>query len=468
MKLVEKARDRLRLRDFDMLTPESRSRERYKRIGLTAIASMGATGISLAVTVLSLPLTLHYLGAEQFGLWVTITSVTALLGFANLGLSNGLVNGVSEALGRNDQETASRYVSSAFYILSGITVLLGIVFAISYPFVPWPEVFNVASPAAAAVTGPAVAVLLTVTLIGLPLGVVPGIRAGLQEGFATSAWQAVGSVVSLLGLLTAMYVEADLPWLVLALGGAPVVASSLNGIALFRRRPQLIPRLNRATRNAAKHMMRLGLLFFILSIAGAVAYQTDNIVIAQLLGPEDVAQYAIPMRLFMIAPLFLSFALIPLWPAYGEAFARGDHVWIRRTFARSLAISATLGALLSAALLAFAVPILHAWVGNEINPSRSLLVALSVWALLNCLTGPIAMYLNAANVLGFQVACATTMMIANLAFSIALTHAIGISGPAWGSVIAQVVFVLFPSALYMRSRLRRLQPRLLSAERGLR
>ncbi len=44
-------------------------------------------------------------------------------------------------------------------------------------------------------------------------------------------------------------------------------------------------------------------MFFILAIAAAVAYQTDNIVIAGLLGPEEVTQYAVPMKLFMITPL---------------------------------------------------------------------------------------------------------------------------------------------------------------------
>ncbi len=417
---------------------------------------MSARGVGIATTLITLPLTVRYLGAEQYGLWVTITSVTALLGFANLGLSNGLVNGVSEAHGRNDREALRGYVSSAFYLLLGVMGILAISFAATYRFIPWPRVFNVASSDAAAVAGPAMAVFLALSLVSLPLGVVQSIQAGFQEGFVSSAWQGAGSVISLIGIVVAISLKADLPWLVLAFGVGPVVATLLNGVVLVRRRPWLVPRLKEATLPAIKRLMRLGLMFFILAIAAAVAYETDNIVIAQLLGPEQVAQYAIPMKLFMMTPLLLSFALAPLWPAYGEALARGDHAWVRRALTRSLAISATLGLTVSAALLVVAAPVIRVWAGSAIEPTTPLLLALAAWAAVNCLAGPIAMYLNGANALGIQAACASVMMVANLALSIALTRAVGVSGPAWGSVISQVLFVLLPCAFYARSTLRRL------------
>jgi O-antigen/teichoic acid export membrane protein len=454
--LVRRTRDRLRPQDLETLAPEARSWERYKRVGLTAAASMGARGVALATTFITVPLTLRYLGAEQYGLWATITSVTALLGFADFGLGNGLVNGVSEALGRDSQEAVRRYVSSVFYMLVLVMTVLGLAFAGIYGVVPWPQLFNVSSAEAASVAGPAMAVFLGITLVGLPLSAVQSVRAGLQEGFMSGVWQGVGSVVSLIALVAAILARARLPWLVLALGGGPIVAALLNGLALIRRRPWLFPHIRLATFPAVRHMMRLGLMFFVLAIAVAVAYQTDNIVIARVLGSAQVTQYAVPMKIFMVPPLIMSFALTPLWPAYGEALARGEITWVRRTFMRSLTISATLGALLSAVLLAFGTPILHAWAGKAVHPTAPLILALSAWALLQCITGPIAMYLNGANALGFQAVCATVMMVANLVLSIALTRAVGVSGPAWGSVIAQVVFVLGPCAAYVRLSLTRL------------
>ena len=47
------------------------------------------------------------------------------------------MNAVSEANGKDDRELATRYVSSAFFMLSGVSLLLLIIFAIVYPWVPW-------------------------------------------------------------------------------------------------------------------------------------------------------------------------------------------------------------------------------------------------------------------------------------------------------------------------------------------
>jgi O-antigen/teichoic acid export membrane protein len=75
---------------------------------------------------------------------------------------------------------------------------------------------------------------------------------------------------------------------------------------------------------------------------------------------------------------------------------------------------------------------------------------------MNTLNGPFAMLFNGANVVGFQAVCATLMAIANVAISILLVQRIGVSGAVYGSLIAQVIFVLIPGLWYMRRLLRRL------------
>lgn len=121
-----------RLKPFDVSTPEGRSKERYRRAGLTTLTSIAARGISLLTVLISVPLTIGYLGAERYGLWMTISSVIAMIGFLDFGLGNGLLNAVSEANGRDDREAAHRYVSSAFFMLLGVAALVLSFFMIAY------------------------------------------------------------------------------------------------------------------------------------------------------------------------------------------------------------------------------------------------------------------------------------------------------------------------------------------------
>src|SRR5262245_34846746 len=115
------------------------SRERYRRIALTTGTSVLAKGVGLLTMLISVPLTVHYLGAERFGLGMTVSSLIALLGFADFGMGNGLLNAISEAHGKNDTASAQKYVSSGFFMLAGMGVLTAAVFGMVYPFVPWPR-----------------------------------------------------------------------------------------------------------------------------------------------------------------------------------------------------------------------------------------------------------------------------------------------------------------------------------------
>ena len=55
-----------------------RSRDRYRRAGLTGGAGLVAKAIGVLASFILVPLTLGYLGAEQYGLWMTLQK-TAIL-----------------------------------------------------------------------------------------------------------------------------------------------------------------------------------------------------------------------------------------------------------------------------------------------------------------------------------------------------------------------------------------------------
>src|ERR1039457_1440859 len=133
----------IRFRPFDSYTAESRSKERYRRAFLTTLTSGFARCIGIATVFISVPLTLKYLGTERYGLWMAISSAIMILGFSDLGINNGLLNGIAQAHGKGDRELARRYVSSAFFSLTAVAILIGVIFAVVYRWIPWGSVFRV-------------------------------------------------------------------------------------------------------------------------------------------------------------------------------------------------------------------------------------------------------------------------------------------------------------------------------------
>jgi O-antigen/teichoic acid export membrane protein len=447
---LRKFTSNMRFSAFSSPTPEGRSKERYRRAILTSLASALSSVIGISASLISVPLTLHYLGIERYGLWMTISAVIAVLGFSDLGINNGLINGIAKAHGRDDRELARQYVSSAFFILVAVALILGAAFAIAYPWIRWSSLFRVRSAQAMSEVGPAVAVITGCFLINIPTGIVSRVQSGYQEGFIANLWSSLGSILCLVFLLLVIHIHGSLALLVLAMAGAPILALVLNGAVEFGiQRPWLFPSWRYVKPGVSKSLLRLGSLFLILQIDGAIAYSSDNIVLAAVLGPEAVSQYAVPAKLFSLVTLATSFLTVPLWPAYGEALARGDHHWIRRTLYRSLILSAGVSVILSVALVSFGTRIIYLWVGPSIQPSPLLLAGLGIWGVVCSISNGIAIFLNGLSVMRFQVIIASVGAFLNIAISIYLTRRIGIPGVIYGSILGQILVGFVPYYWYL-------------------
>jgi O-antigen/teichoic acid export membrane protein len=431
--------------------------QRNRRVMYTVAAAAGARAVSLLTVFISVPLTVKYLGPERYGMWTTMASVLALFSFADFGVGNGLLNAISGCHGRGDKTSARRYVASALALQGAIAVGVACVFAVAYPLTPWSRIFNVSDPLAVAEAGPASAVFFACFLASIPLSVVQRVQQGYQEGFIDSVWVAGGKIAGLAALLLVVTVRAGLPWLVFAVVGVPVIATALNGLVLFLvRKPFLRPRADDVRSFYAKRIMNAGFLFLIVQLASALAYSGDNLIIAHLIGPESVAEYAVTLQMFSFGPVLLSMFLTSLWPAYGEAMARGDSQWIRNTFRRSIGIGLAVNVPYALVLIFFGNTLLHAWVGPQITAPARLLIAFAIWTMMNSFNGSIAVLLNGLNIMRFQAISASLMTCVNLLLSIYLTQVIGISGVIWGSIIAQTFFVLIPSGIYVSRLMRRM------------
>jgi O-antigen/teichoic acid export membrane protein len=432
-----------------------RAGKRVRRVTATAAASALAALVQLGVGLLVVPLSLAYLGSEQYGLWMTVTSLTAMLAFADFGMGNGLLNAIASADGSDDGDRAAAATSSAVFLLTALGIVLALLFWISYPVVGWERLLNATKPALAPQARHIVAVTIMCAIASLPLGVSQRVQMGYQEGFLNGAWNAAGSLLGLAALVFAISRHATLPWLVLCLSGAPVVGLAANGLALFGwRRPRLRPRWCNVSARTMRHLLGAGSLFFAIQLAGAVGYQLPVLAIARLLGPADVTNFAVPLRLFMVVPALMGFFLTPLWPAYREALARGDAHWVKHTVGVSVALCLALNVAWGVALVFSGPAILRWWVGSRVVAPIGVRIGLAMWGALTGLGGPFAMFLNAAGALKFQAGCAWAMAAASVVLAVVLIPVFGVTGAAFAMVLAQGVCILAPSLFYVPRLLR--------------
>lgn len=428
----------------------ARSRDRYRRAGLTATALLGARGISAITTLVTVPLTLSHLGAERFGVWATISSLASLLIFADLGIGSGVVTAVATAAGRDDRSALARLVASATWSLAAVAVAFALLVTAAFAMIDWPSVLNIRGPVARAEAGPAVGIFGLLFAAGLPLSVVTHVRYGLQEGYANALFAAVGNVLGLVGVVVAVALGLGLPLLVLAFMGGPLVGNVANAVALFaHQRPSLAPHLRFVSRTTSAALLRSGSQFLVLQIAMALAFYSDTLIATAVIGPQAGAEYAVGTKLFLLPGVVVAAVLTPLWPAYGEAFARGDRAWIGATLRRSLVVAVAVTVPMSVGLLVAADPILAVWIGRDVEPPYLLLAATAVWTVMSALGSSVAAMLNGMHVLRVQVFAAVAMAILNVSLSVVLAQNVGVAGVMLGTVIAYPISTLLPMAVYV-------------------
>ena len=316
---------------------QSRSRERHRRAAITSASAIGPKLLSLAILLVGARVVASTLPPDGFGVWLLLITVSGLLGFADLGLGNGLLNEVAAANGREDFGAMRRVIASASAALLLVAALLVGAFLITVPFVSWSQVLDVTGSSADSVTA-AIGVFVVATALGVAFGAAPRVRLALQTGWVTNVWGAAGGVISLTAVVVAAACGAGLPVLVAAALLGPPLVSAADTILLFGfQRPELRPRRASIHRVDATRLGRQGAMFCFLAVAIAVGYESDALVISHELGASAVPQFALPYRILMLAPAAVSLVTVALWPAYTEAVARGDRAWAERTLKRSLA-----------------------------------------------------------------------------------------------------------------------------------
>lgn len=420
----------------------------------TAATSLLARFVALGVALASVRLSIHYLGAARYGLWATITSVAAFLVFSDLGIGNAIINRMSTAFASGERDSSLREVSSASFVLSGIAICLVVLGVALLPVLPWDRIYNV-SGRAAAEAGPSTLVYLFCFALLLPLGLVQKVQLGFQEGAIANLWLTAGNILGFVLLVLFIRLGLSLPWLVFALAGGPVLTTSLNWAQeFFWSKPWLRPRRRAVEFRVGIGLGRTGLLFFGLQLAGAIAFSSDNLVAAQILGPVAVAQYSVTQRVFLVLPSLVSVAALSLWPAYGEAVIRADRAWIRRTMRSSILVGVGVTMVGSLLIVALAQVVFSFLIGPSLVPPTALMLGFSVWAALFAFGNIVSMLFNAANVILFQLLAASAMAITSISLKIGFAHAFGVSGIIWGTVLGYGICSFIPTLLYVRHRRR--------------
>jgi len=416
-------------------------------------ANVLSRGVAMLVMVLTVSLTIPYLGAERFGVWMTIASFVGMLSFLDLGVGNALINKVSQAVAQNNPDVLRRTISGGLGFLFILGCIIGVLLFGLTSVLPWHRLIKVKDLAIN------VEVLDTATVFSVLFGFslfsngIQRIFAGLQRSFEAHLVNLVGSCFSLFALWVATKQEVGIPYLLVATLGVQSLTNLGLLFILTNRSLFTVKNIVMHTRLEAHHLLHVGGLFFILQIGTMVGWGADSLIIAGTLGAAQVAAFAIIQRLFQFVTQPMSIVNAPLWGAYADAYSRGEKKFIGKTLKTSLIMTSFFSLSSMGILLLAGEHLVGIWTGNAVKISLVLLLAYGTWAVFDAIGNALGVFLNGCGIVRPQVFTVIIFSICSLPVKYVLVSNFGISAMIIGQALIYLVITYLSYGVIFRKKL---------------
>lgn len=418
---------------------------RTRKIGKNILESAVYRAISMAASFITVPILLHWLGQAEYGVWLTMQAVIGWFLIFDLGLGNGLRNKLAEALAANKPQLARRYVSSAYVIITGISLAMLVIYGIAQWFIDWKVVFNAPTINDSELRRTMNLVFLFFC-VQFVFQLIKMIWLADQRPALTTLVNALGTLISLVAVfLASKLLPANLEIVAWIIGGGNLLLLVIANFTGFRGKYNAFrPSVKLASWDEMRKLTNLGLRFFILQGAALIVFATDNMIITQMIGPEEVPAYQIAFKYFNLVMVFFTLITVPYWSAYTEAFQKKDHAWIRSTV-RSL-MRIWVASLVVVMIMFVSAPVVYRlWVGPELQIPTMLSAVFAMWVALSAGLAIYGNFLSGVGKIQLSVYHAIFVSIINIPLSILLAGPLGLGST--GVILASVIG-LIPRAIF--------------------
>ncbi|MGE5437829.1 MAG: lipopolysaccharide biosynthesis protein [Syntrophothermus sp.] len=388
----------------------------------------------------AVPFTLKYLGAAEYGIWLTLSSLLTWLSYLDFGIGNGLRNKLAESLAHNDITKSKIYVSTSYVIFSAFILVLWIVFAAVFSFLPWNTILNVSTDFQENLY---LLVLLLFILFSsqFVLKLIYSIIAAVQKPAINGLISVFVNFLTL--ILIILLKEFSAPSLFyIGIGSSliPILIYFISTYLFFSKENRAFaPSIKYYRKEYSRELVSLGFQFFIIQLAVLILYSTHNIIIIQLFSPSDVTTYNIAYKYMFLNVMVFNIISTPLWSAYTEAFVKQEYEWIKISIKKMIFVWGlfTLGAFVMILLSSW---VYSFWIGKGTAIPLDLTIWLGVFVILINWYNIFVYFINGSGKIRMQFYYAIFLIIVSVPASILFTRLTNnISGVVIGTNICILI-----------------------------
>ena len=402
-------------------------RVRLMRDGVFNNASIVAGGV---IGIILVPILLHGLGVESYGIWIVALSLVGVAGLFDCGLGQAVTREVAASLDRESTAESAKFVSTArnAYLLLGAAGGM-VIAAAGLPMargLHLPYGRNVA-----AVFLLAGAAFVAERLLTFSTAVLRGLRrfdASNALMIAMAIWRACG-IIALLklgrGLLTVM------AWQALA----TAAAAWAGHWALRNLRREFRFGIGRPDWSILRAHLSFGLASQLTTVADVMLWQLVPVIVGFVLGSGWIAPFYIAQRFpLSLAPVIWSTAEA-LFPAVSQHQRDDDFTRTREILEVGTRWTVVIALPLCLVLILMAPELLQAWVGQHSPDTVVVLRLITLAVLVEGAAAASFQTLWGRGEVRSLVVISGALSGGSLALSLVLLPRLGVTGAAWGLLL---------------------------------
>lgn len=385
-------------------------------------------GISILVSLQVVPLTINYVNPTQYGLWLTLSSIIAWLGYFDLGFGGGFRNKFAEALAAGDSKMAHKYVSTTYAVLGLLFIFVFIVSIIVNYFLDWGSILNV-DPKYNGELQIVFGLLSCFFCMNIIASIFITMLQADQKPALASLIQTGGQVLAFVAIyIMTKTIPGNLTNLAFAFSGIPCILIVIVSVCFFMhgRYKKYAPSLKAVQFSLTKNILGLGWQFFVIMISMLFIYQFINIVLSRVVGPMAVTQYNIAYKYFNVVNMVAIIVLTPFWSAFTDAYVKKDFIWMRN-MVKKLESLLILSIPILIVMTLLADWVFKWWIGNSVHVPMSLSVSMAIFNFFQ-IAGCVYMYMiNGTGKVRLQ-------LLTYLSFAIISIPIMNVTCKMWGVV----------------------------------
>ena len=417
---------------------------RSARAKRNILLTMLIKGLGVLIGFLYFPLSLDYLGAAKFGIFLTLMSVIDWFLNFDIGIGLGLRNKFGESVAKDDEENAVHYVSTAYFALGAIVVCVTIVLLVLNFFAPWTDWLNIPH-----------ALTKEVKMLGAVIIIAFGVRfvaANIYEIFYALQKMAYVEMFTFVTKASFLVLILIIPYIatdsLLLFGSAKALTFALVpllvGIYFFRRNfSEYRPYLKYVRLDYFKDLFSLGSKFFIIKISMLVIHQTNNILIASFVSLDGVPKYEAAYKYLSIFMILFVIVNNQLWPSNIEAYAKGDFEWMKKSLRTVLKI--WIGTLFLAVIMVLVSPWVYKfWLQDNLEIPIGITIAVCASVCLVTWVNIFSIVINGTGKIKLQMYAYLFAALINIPASLFFVKVMdfGVVGIILGTIVSLIPLVI--------------------------